>query len=151
MSTNATGTASAPASGARSAGSAARSRFQPLAVSGFAALTLLIWTNRIWLAWTNPDDSVAEKIGWSTPITVFWLSAVAILVMQQRGAGKTKAFGIVLRVFAGGTVVYWAIRIAVIMAGDWAVGFKVVHAVLGVVSAVAAVLAWRAQSRVEVP
>ena len=34
----------------------------------FCAVTLFIWGNRIWLAWTNPDDTVAEKLVWSTPI-----------------------------------------------------------------------------------
>ena len=49
-------------------------RLRPYPVTGFAALTLFIWGNRIWLAWTNPDDSVARKLVWSTPITLFVLA-----------------------------------------------------------------------------
>lgn len=118
-------------------------RFRPRPVTVFSLLTLVIWTNRIWLAWTNPDDSVAEKVGWSTPITIFWLSAAGLLVLQAQRKADTTRFTRWVQVFAVGTVAYWAIRVAVIFGGDWDLPFKVVHTVLAVVSAVAAIVAFR--------
>ncbi|MCB0977731.1 MAG: hypothetical protein KDB02_09760 [Acidimicrobiales bacterium] len=117
--------------------------FRPRPVTVFAALTLLIWTTRIPLAWTNPDDSVGEKVIWSTPITLFVIAAAALLLMQARGAGSTAPFAKLVRAFAAGTVAYWTIRVVIIVAGDWSVGFKAVHAVLAIVSCAAAALAWR--------
>ena len=119
-------------------------RLQPRAVAIFAALTLLIWTNRIWLAWTNDEDTVARKLVWSTPITLFVLAAIAVVVTLLRGRADTAGAVRLVRVFAAGTVVYWAIRIVAILAADHEVGFKVVHTVLAVASTVAAVAAWRA-------
>lgn len=121
-------------------------RFRPRAVTAFAVLTLFIWTTRIPLAWTNDEDTVAEKLLWSTPITLFWLAAAALLVLKARGDGASSTSTVLTRVFAAGTVAYWTIRIVMILAGDWSVGFKVVHSVLAIVSSVAAVAAWRAVS-----
>ena len=33
-------------------------RLRPYPVAVFCGVTLLIWTNRIWLAWTNDEDTV---------------------------------------------------------------------------------------------
>jgi hypothetical protein len=118
-------------------------RFQPRAVTAFAALTLFIWTTRIPLAWTNDEDTVGEKLLWSTPITLFWLAAAALLVLQARGEGTSPVTARLTRVFAAATIAYWTIRIVMIVAGDWSIGFKVVHAVLAIASSVAAALAWR--------
>lgn len=118
-------------------------RFRPRPVAAFAVLTLAIWTTRIPLAWTNDEDTVAEKLVWSTPITLFVLAAAALLVLQARGDGTSPTAARLTRIFAAGTIGYWAIRLVMIVAGDWSVGFKVVHAVLAVASSAAAALAWR--------
>lgn len=119
-------------------------RLRPYPVAVFAALTLLIWGNRIWLAWTNDEDTVAEKLVWSTPITLFVLAALAVVVAYLRRADVTAAgFRRLVRVFAGGTVAYWAIRAPMILLADHEVPFKVVHGVLAAVSIAAAVAAWR--------
>lgn len=124
-------------------------RLRPYPVSGFAALTLLIWGNRIWLAWTNDTDTLAEKLVWSTSITVFVLAAVAVLVMLARGAGPSApGFVRLVRTFAGGTIVFWAVRAPLILLADHEVAFKVVHALLAVASVAAAGAAWRALDRV---
>lgn len=122
----------------------AMERLRPYPVSGFAGLTLFIWGNRIWLAWTNPDDTVAEKLVWSTPITLFVLAALAVGLLLLRGVDRrSAAFVRLVQAFAGGTVVYWAIRAPMILLADHPGPFKVVHAVLAVVSVTSAVLALR--------
>ena len=120
-------------------------RLRPYPVAVFCAVTLLTWGNRIWLAWTNDEDTVAEKIVWSVPITAFVIAAVVLSVLLLSGADRSsRGFVRLVRAFAAGTVVYWAIRFPIIAAGDWSVGFKLVHGVLAVVSSAAAVGAWRA-------
>jgi hypothetical protein len=119
-------------------------RLRPYPVSGFAALTLFIWGNRIWLAWTNPDDTVAEKLVWSTPITLFVLAALAVGLLMLRGADRRSAvFVRLVQAFAGGTIAYWTIRAPMILLADHPGPFKVVHAVLAVVSVISAALAIR--------
>lgn len=119
-------------------------RLRPYPVSGFAALTLFIWGNRIWLAWTNPDDTVAEKLVWSTPITLFVLAALAVGILLLRGVDRrSAAFVRLVQAFAGGTIAYWAIRAPMILLADHPGPFKVVHAVLAIVSVASAALAIR--------
>lgn len=126
-------------------------RFRPYPVSGFAVLTLVIWGNRIWLAWTNDTDTVAEKLVWSTPITLFVLAAVAVLALLVRGTHPSvPGFARLVRAFAGGTIVFWAVRAPMILLADHEVAFKVVHALLAVASVIAAVAAWRSLDRVSV-
>lgn len=121
-----------------------RARLQPWPVTVFCAITLFIWTNRIWLAWTNPDDTVGEKLVWSTPITLFVIAAAILGVALLRGVDRAApAFVRGVQVFAAGTVVYWGVRAPMILLADHEVGFKVVHAVLAAVSVTAAVAAWR--------
>jgi hypothetical protein len=119
-------------------------RLRPYPVAVFAALTLVIWGNRIWLAWTNDSDTVARKIVWSTPITLFVLAAAAVAVLLAKGVDTSApGFRRLVRVFAGATVVFWAVRAPMIGLADHEVAFKVVHAVLAAASVAAAVAAWR--------
>jgi hypothetical protein len=120
-------------------------------VAVFCAVTLFIWTNRIWLAWTNDEDTVAEKIVWSLPITAFVVVSAVLLVAMVVGVDRdARWFTTTVKAFAGATVAYWAIRLPIIVANDHdltpseEVGFKVVHAVLAVASVVPAIVAWRA-------
>ncbi|HMS87853.1 MAG: hypothetical protein KA758_08020 [Acidimicrobiales bacterium] len=132
-----------PAPGA-SAGPTWRTRLEPRPVALFCAVTLFIWGNRIWLAWTNPDDTVAEKLVWSTPITLFVLAALVIGGLLLTGADRrSPGFVRGVTAFAAGTTLYWAVRIPMILLADHPVGFKVVHAVLAAVSIALAVAAWR--------
>ena len=120
-------------------------RFRPFAVSGLAVLTLVIWGNRIWLAWTNDEDTVAEKLVWSVPITVFVAVAVALVAVAVRGQPLTVGWRRTLATgLAWGTVVYWAVRAPMITLADHPAGFKVVHVVLALVSVAASAAALRA-------
>ncbi|MEO6629150.1 MAG: hypothetical protein ABIP03_11360 [Aquihabitans sp.] len=119
-------------------------RLRPYPVAAFCAVTLFTWGNRIWLAWTNPDDTMVEKIVWSVPITAFVIAALVLFVVLLRGGDHTGAgFVRLVQVFAAGTVVYWAVRAPMILLADHPGAFKVVHAVLAAVSVVAAAFAWR--------
>ncbi len=129
-----------------------RDRLEPWPVAAFCAVTLFIWGNRIWLAWTNPDDSFATKVMWSTPITLFVIAAVVLGAGMLAGADRSSSgFRRGVTAFAVGTIAYWAIRAPMITFADHEVPFKVVHGVLAVVSVVAAALAWSAVRERPVP
>lgn len=124
-------------------------RLRPYPVAVFAGLTLVIWGNRIWLAWTDPDDTLTQKLVWSTPITLFVVAALAVVVSYVRGADpRNGAFRRLVQVFAAGTLAYWAVRLPMILLTDHDAPFKVVHTVLAVASSAAAVAAWRSLDEV---
>ncbi len=113
-------------------------------MAALCAVTLVIWTNRIWLAWTNDEDTVAEKLVWSTPITLFVVAAAGLGVARLRGVDRrSSGFVTGVEVFAAGTILFWAVRAPMISLADHEVGFKVVHGVLAVASVAAAIGAWR--------
>ncbi|QXC62848.1 hypothetical protein KSP35_08735 [Aquihabitans sp. G128] len=125
-------------------------RLRPYPVAAFCALTLVIWTTRIPLAWTNDEDSVAAKVGWSLPITAFWVAAAVLLGLLLTDRARTTAwFATVGKAFALATIAYWAVRLPMILVAeppasvDSEAAFKVVHAVLAAVSVTAAAFAWR--------
>lgn len=124
-------------------------RLRPLPVAAFSALTLLIWVNRIWLAWTNADDTVAQKVVWSIPIVAFVVAAAVLLAAIVRGRSDAPWFRTLVLAFAAGTALYWAIRLPIIWVNDHdltpeeELGFKLVHTVLAVVSVAAAGFAAR--------
>ncbi len=123
-------------------------RLRPYPVAAFTALTLFIWLNRIWLAWTNPGDSVGQKLVWTLPIALFVVPAVGVVVAYLGGVDSaTRGFRRLVRVFAGTTIAYWAVRLPMIAAADHPMGFKLVHTVLAVVSVAAAIAAWRSLDR----
>lgn len=126
-------------------------RLRPYPVAVFCAVTLFIWVNRIWLAWTNGDDSVGAKILWTIPIGAFVLSAIVLAVAMLAGADRdARWFRLLVQAFALGTAVYWAIRVPMItfnqhpdLTASEEVAFKIVHAVLAIVSVAAAWFAFR--------
>ena len=119
-------------------------RLRPYPVTAFCAVTLFIWVNRVWLAWTA-DDTLAQKLVTSLPITAFVVAAVVLLVAIVRGTSSTaRWFVLTTQAFAAGTIAFWAIRMPQILLHDHPVPFKVVHAVLAVASVGSAVWAWTA-------
>ncbi|MCU1453984.1 MAG: hypothetical protein JWN46_2130 [Acidimicrobiales bacterium] len=120
-------------------------RFRPYPIAAFAAVTLLIWGNRVWLNWTAPHVGVAAKVALSVPITCFVVASLVLLAAMLRGADpRHPRFRALVRAFAAGTVVFWAVRLPMILVHQHPAAFKVVHAALAVASVMAAVLAWRA-------
>jgi len=120
-------------------------RLRPYPVAVFCGVTLFIWGNRIWLNWTNPDVDLAAKLALSIPITAFVVASAVLLGLMVTGVDRGAAgFRNLVKAFAAGTVVFWAIRLPMILVHHHPIPFKVVHATLAVVSVVAAVFAWRA-------
>ena len=115
-----------------------RDRVRPYAISAFAAVTLLIWGNRVWLAWTDPKLDLAGKLGYSIPITAFVVAALATLVMQLTSRARTPAFRRVLAVFCAGTIFYWLIRLPIILFRHHSIPFKLIHTTLALVLVVMA-------------
>lgn len=115
---------------------------RPSAVATLAIWTLFVWVQRINNA-LNDDELVgtARTLAFAK-IVVFVgiglaLGAVALRppvpLVRRRVVGGAAVF----------TIAYWVIQIVLIAGRDHAVGFVVVHAVLGGVSGVLAVAAWR--------
>ena len=123
-------------------------RFRPYPVAVLCAVTLFIWLNRIWLNWTNPDVDLPAKLALSIPITAFVVASFVVLIAMVRGVDRDAAwFRGLVRLFAAGTVVFWAVRLPMILLNDHPAGFLVVHTVLAVASVAAAVAAWRSLDR----
>ena len=126
-------------------------RLRPYPVAVFCAVTLFIWVNRIWLTWTNGTDSVGRKVLWTIPIGAFVASAIVLAVAMLAGADRdARWFRLLVQAFALGTAVYWLIRMPMIafnehpdLTASEEVGFKVVHAVLAIVSVTSAWFAFR--------
>ena len=120
-------------------------RLRPYPVAVFSGVTLFIWGNRVWLNWTNKDVGLAAKLALSIPITAFVVASAALLGLMVSGVDRTSGgFRTLVRAFAAGTVVFWAVRAPMILVHAHPVPFKVVHATLALASVVAAVFAWRA-------
>lgn len=123
-------------------------RLRPYRVSAFAAVTLLIWGNRIWLAWTVGHATTTSRIVSSIPIVAFTIPAVALLVLMVRDSPpRPSMFTNLARALVIWTIAYWAVRLPMIATRHHPVAFVVVHAVLAVVSVAAAALAWRSLER----
>lgn len=119
-------------------------RLRPLPVAAFAGVTLLIWTNRVWLAWTDPQPRLTAKLVSTVPITAFVVAAGLTLLFQLRGRSGSNGWRALVTTFAAGTILYWAIRLPMILSHDHPIPFKVVHSVLAVVSVALAGSAWLA-------
>lgn len=115
-------------------------------VGALCAWTVFIWGNRISNAWSSTTESTSAKVG-STVLAasflVFAAGGVVVLVRAWR-----RPLGVAARrflvAFAAWTVLVWCVRIVGIALADHDVAFKVVHAVLGLVSIGLAVAVVRA-------
>lgn len=109
-----------------------------IAVVALAAWTAFVWLTRINNALTDEALSSAAKAG-SVLLSLSLLGLAAASVWAVWTARATR----VISVFVGWTVVVWAVRLPQILLADHTVGFKAVHAVLGLVSMVLAMVVWR--------
>ena len=95
--------------------------------------TLLIWTTRIRNILGNDGHSRVELL---VPLALTVLG-IAALLDRRRG----------VRALAVATVGIWAVRLPLVLVHDHAAAFKVVHAVLAVVSIGLAAAAWSSSGR----
>lgn len=112
---------------------AGRTRALALALCGW---TLFTWITRVPLL-VSGDESILGLV----PVVVFVAAGIGVAVAVLR---RLDVAGTAVVAFAAWTVAYWAVRLAFIATNGHAVGFVVVHAVLGVVAGTLAVLAGRA-------
>lgn len=119
-------------------------RRRPFA-SALVAWTFFVWTTRIANIWRDAALDGGEKVGRTALALSFTVLAVAVVVTLWRRADRaaTAAIG----ALAGWSVAVWVVRTVRILAADHDAGFKVVHAVLAVVSIVLAALARREARR----
>jgi hypothetical protein len=94
--------------------------------------TLLIWTTRI-------RNVVAGDWSAADLVLPVGLTVLAVLALVRRRPG--------LQVLAAATAAVWVVRLPLVLVHDHPAAFKVVHAVLAVVSLALAALTWRAVTR----
>ncbi|MDQ6696503.1 MAG: hypothetical protein M3Z46_03490 [Actinomycetota bacterium] len=108
-------------------------RLRPYPVSVFAVATLLVWGNRVWLAWTDRKLDLAGKLGYSVPITAFVVAALVVLWFLLTDRPFDRRFRALVAAFAAGTVLYWLIRLPTILLRHHPASFKLVHTALALV------------------
>ena len=121
-------------------------RLRPYPFAVFGALTTFIWVTRVPLAWETTDGGIADK---ALPLgtAVAFLVPSVVLLVSMLAAKPSGRVVILARGLAAWTVLYWAVRLPLILLHDHPVAFKVVHAVLAAVSVGTAIVAWRAAHR----
>ncbi len=110
------------------------------------AWTFLAWTTRIGNIWRDGDLDTAGKWGRTALALSFTVLAIGVVVALGRRAPRPLVA--VVGALAAWTTGVWIVRGAGIVTADHAVGFKVVHSVLAVISIVLAAVAWRETRRV---
>jgi hypothetical protein len=115
------------------------------AALGLVGWTLFVWATRIANVWRDEALDTGEKWGRTALAASLTFLAVAVLVALVVRSGP--AIRATVGVLAGWTVAVWVVRDVRIVLADHGLGFTVVHVVLGVVSIVLAVLAWREDRR----
>ena len=106
----------------------------------FVAWTAFVWISRISNTLRSTTESSGGKV-FSTVLSVIMLAlalAVAIVLVQGWTAAMAPASLRILQIAAIVTIVVWAVRVPQIVFLDddptHGAGFKIVHAVLGVIS-----------------
>ena len=116
-------------------------------------LALVVWSAYVWSTRirnaagdaTLSSGGKAFSIALSTTFIGFAVAGVVVLV-RAWSRSLTSTESLVLKAFAGWTVLVWLVRVPMIVADGHSVPFKVVHAVLGLISIALAALVWRSTS-----
>jgi hypothetical protein len=99
-----------------------------------AAVLAGLWTAYVWT--TRIVNAAGDTQISDTTRTLAYLLSASMLVLAAGAVGSVftgRALTLV-RVFVGWTVAVWAVRIPQILLAEHPVGFKVVHAALGLLS-----------------
>jgi hypothetical protein len=113
-------------------------------------LALVVWSAYVWSTRirnaagdaTLSSGGKAFSIGLSITFLAFAVAGLVVLV-RAWSRPLTRAETVALWAFAGWTVAVWLVRIPMILLDDHSVGFKAVHAVLGLISIGLSVWVWR--------
>lgn len=112
---------------------------------------LVVWTAYVWITrivntWSDTDTSLAVQIG-STLLAVSLLAPAAVLGVVWFRSGRDiplpAPFERALVWFCAWTTIVWCVRVPMIVLARHDVPFKVVHAVLGLISIALAVAVFR--------
>ena len=116
---------------------ASRPRWAALLLCGW---TLFSWITRLLLAWRDDALGAGEKVLATVPVLVFVVlgSSVAMLVGSRRPAVAPATL-----VLAVWSLVYWAIRLPLVLLADHPLAFDLVHSVLALVAVTLSVAAGR--------
>jgi hypothetical protein len=106
-------------------------RFRHWSVAAFGAWSVFVWATRVRNIFGDEDLSAGEKAAWLVPAVVFTAGGLVALAAWARGRD---GFARPLAAAAVVTLLYWPVRLLLVLFGEHAAGFKVVHTVLGVVS-----------------
>jgi len=111
------------------------------AVIASALWTLFVWFTRVRNIANNDTMSDGARTLAYVVCVVFIGAAIAMLVMLARR--QWLRLRLFLPVVAVVTVGWWALRSVFILVHHHSWAFRVVHVVLGIISSVLAVVAWR--------
>jgi hypothetical protein len=106
-------------------------RFRHWSVAGFGVWNVAIWATRVRNILRDDDLSDGGKAGWLVPALVFTVAGLVALAAWARGRD---GFVRPLAAAAVLTILYWPVRLVLVLVGDEGAAFKAVHAVLAVVS-----------------
>ena len=121
----------------------------------WALLALVVWSLYVWstrIRNATGDDTLSSgskafSVVLSLTFIAFAVAAAVVLVRAwSRPLARVEA--LVLRGFAVWTVAVWVVRIPMIALDGHSIGFKVVHAVLGLISIALAAMVWRSTTDV---
>ena len=103
---------------------------------------MFVWGTRVRNIAGDDDMGGGEKAFGFLVCALFIGAAIAMLAMLV--ARRSASLRALLPVFAIATAGWWAVRSVIIVLNDHSMGFRIVHIVLGIISSVLAVAAWRA-------
>ena len=106
-----------------------------------ALWTLFVWGTRVRNVAGDDDLSGGERAFGYFVSALFLASAIAIVALLA--VRRYDRLRVLLPVFAVATVGWWTVRSVLILVHDHGWGFRIVHIVLGIISSVLAVVAWR--------
>jgi Na+/melibiose symporter-like transporter len=104
-----------------------------------------VWSTRISNAAGDAALSTGGKafsIGLSLTFVAFALAGAVVLV-RSWSRPRTNGERTLLKGFSAWTIVVWVIRVPMIALADHVAGFKIVHAMLGIISIGLAAWVWR--------
>jgi hypothetical protein len=119
---------------------------KPLTTRRGAIIASALWTCFVWGTRVR-NIAKDDTLGGRGKVVAFAVSVVfiaaALLMLWLVLRRRSEELLVLLPVFAVATVGWWAVRSVFILVHDHSWAFRIVHVVLGIISSVLAVVAWR--------